>query len=222
MRLLLTHFLSVALLCAFHNLAAQPVFPAQDQALLPADSGMQETSTISVDETLLELEEPMSSGRGKLQLRWRWKEKRDSGYLRVERSALQNGPYEVLSVIRLDVSQPTGGFTDDLPLRGLNHYRLVYVSTRGDKKASRTVSTGLAGEMSCRFYPNPVDNILIVRAEQPLEMLLSDASGKPRLALKLKAGLQTVDVSNLDKGLYIITLIQTDTGRHITEKLMKN
>ena len=45
---------------------------------------MQETSTISVDETLLELEEPMSSGRGKLQLRWRWKEKRDSGYLRLK------------------------------------------------------------------------------------------------------------------------------------------
>ncbi|MCG7860345.1 T9SS type A sorting domain-containing protein, partial [Flavihumibacter sediminis] len=69
---------------------------------------------------------------------------------------------------------------------------------------------------------NPVDNVLIVRSEQPLDLILSDGNGKVRINLKLQAGLQTVDVSSLDKGLYIITLTQAESGRKITEKLIKN
>jgi hypothetical protein len=64
--------------------------------------------------------------------------------------------------------------------------------------------------------------MLIVRSEQPLDMVISDANGKSRFTMKLQPGLQTVDVSNLDKGLYIITLTQVESGRKITEKLVKN
>lgn len=221
MRRLLTHFLSAALLCAFHSLAAQPVFPPVEAAKPVVDTSLQLPGPLPEGQ-LPEIDEPASGGRGKLQLRWKLPENKDSGYLRVERSATPAGPFEVLSVIRLDGVQQSGVFTDDLPLRGINHYRVVFVSPAGNKQSSRVASTGLAGEMSCRFYPNPVDNMLIIRSEQALDMLLSDANGKPRLSMKLKAGLQTVDVSSLEKGMYIITLVQTETGRSLTEKLLKN
>ncbi len=207
---LLTHLLSVAFLCLCSRLAAQPLlFPGIPISRLG-------------DSSAIFLEDPLPAGKGRLLLQWSLREPNGQGYVKLERSAYKEGPFEVVSVVREDSLSATGVFTDELPLRGINHYRVKYVDAAGKERLSRVVTTGLEGERRCRFYPNPVDNMLIIRSEQALDLQISDGSGKARLLHKIRPGLQTIDVSHLEKGLYIITLTQTDTGRSLTEKLMKN
>ena len=73
----------------------------------------------------------------------------------------------------------------------------------------------------CKFYPNPVDKVLIVRSELAVEVQIADGYGKPILNEKLPAGLRVVDVSALEPGVYVLTLFQKESGRVVTEKLVK-
>jgi len=61
-----------------------------------------------------------------------------------------------------------------------------------------------------------------VRSELPVDIQLIDSYGKTRITQKSSGGLQLVDVSLLEKGLYIITLTQKDSNKTFSEKLMKN
>ncbi|GAO42216.1 T9SS type A sorting domain-containing protein [Flavihumibacter petaseus] len=207
---LLTQLLSVAMLCLWGQLAAQEYFPPNKPEIVPAGS------------PLIRLNDPASAGKGRLQLQWQLAVSKESGYIKVERSSFREGPFEVLGLVRQDSGVLQGKFLDDQPLRGVNHYRVQWVAADGQVHLSKVVTTGMEGEMSCRFYPNPVDNMLIIRSEQPLDLLISDQNGKSRFTLKLRSGLQTIDVSALEKGLYIITLTQSETGKSLTEKLVKN
>ncbi|ULQ51623.1 T9SS type A sorting domain-containing protein [Flavihumibacter fluvii] len=207
---LLTHFLSAALVCLFHTTVAQPHFGTSMQGLVAGATGP----------LAIGLEEPVLAGKGKLQLQWVLNSTLQKGYINVERSSYKQGPFEVLAVLRQDGT--SGKFVDEQPLKGKCYYRIKWVPENGWQQFSRIVSSSFAGDMTCKFYPNPVDNMLIVRSEQALELLLTDANGKIYINKKLKSGLQTVDVSGLDKGLYIIILTQTESGRVITEKLIKN
>ena len=206
---LLTPFLTVAIICRLLPLAAQPT------------SGAPITPTMGVRNLLsIRLADPVIQVPSKILLKWDLASAKRGGYVNLERAAFQEGPFEVIAVIRQDSVE--SNFTDEQPMKGKNFYRLNWVLEDGTRHVSNTVQANLAGDMTCKFYPNPVDNVLIVRSEQPLDLILSDGNGKVRINLKLQAGLQTVDVSSLDKGLYIITLTQAESGRKITEKLIKN
>lgn len=210
MRLLLTHLLSAALVCFVHSTVAQTSFGYSMQGLLASATGP----------ATIRLEDPVSAGMGKLQLQWTLPSTTTKGYLNIERAAFKHGPFEVLAVLRQEGN--TGKFIDEQPLKGSCYYRLKWVPEIGWQQFSGIVTSSFVGDMTCKFYPNPVDNMLIVRSGQTLDLKLSDANGKPWINIKLKSGLQTVDVSSLDKGLYIITLTQVESGRVITEKLIKN
>jgi hypothetical protein len=207
---LLTHFLSVALVGICQSGAAQSLFTPELQRLVVTAAGPQ----------LIRLEEPVNAGLGKVMVQWSVAFAGQPGYITIERSSLSGGPYEVLAVQRQESGK--GKFTDEQPLRGTNYYRVKWSPDNGWQQVSRTAAMKFAGDMTCRFYPNPVDNILIVRSEQALDLLLTDASGQVRTNVKLKSGLQTVDVSGLEKGMYIITLTQLESGLVLTEKLLKN
>jgi hypothetical protein len=201
--------MSVAMVCLYTNLAAQT-----------NNGNPPGVVVVAASPQVIRLEEPGSAGRGKLLLQWSVPPDGPKGYFTIERSAFIIGPFEVIGLMKQESS--FGKFIDEQPLRGANFYRAKWVQESGTEYISRVVNSSHSGDMSCKFYPNPVDNVLIVRSEQSLELILTDGTGKQRLAAKLKAGLQTVDVSALDKGLYIITLTQPDTGHVLTEKLVKN
>jgi hypothetical protein len=206
---LLTPLLAAALICRVAVLSAQPITAS------PTNPSMGMRNLLSI-----RLEEPVVRVPSRVHLRWELASMQRGGYTNVERAAAQEGPYEVIAVLKQDSTR--GEFTDEHPMKGRNFYRLRWVQEGGIQYISNIGQANLAGDMSCKFYPNPVDNMLIVRSEQPLDMVISDANGKSRFTMKLQPGLQTVDVSNLDKGLYIITLTQVESGRKITEKLVKN
>lgn len=207
---LLTHLLSVAMVCLVHTVAAQNSFSPNLHSLVATVTGS----------LAIRFDEPINAGKGKLQLQWAMDNGDQKGFFNIERASYKQGPFEILAVMRPDSGLQR--FIDEQPLKGNCYYRIKWLPENGLPQYSRIVSSSFAGDMNCKFYPNPVDNVLIVKSEQDLELLLTDANGKVSTNVKLKAGLQTVDVSNLDKGLYIITLTQAESGRVITQKLIKN
>lgn len=111
-------------------------------------------------------------------------------------------------------------FVDDAPPRGKIFYR-VKLSTMQTSYYSETIAAMPFPDASCKFYPNPVDKVLIVRSESSVEVQITDAFGKPLISEKLQGGLKVIDVSSLEPGVYVITLFQKETNKLVTEKLVK-
>ncbi|MFM2363645.1 MAG: hypothetical protein RLZZ316_2547 [Bacteroidota bacterium] len=155
---------------------------------------------------------------GAIQLEWAVATKSSNIYFAVERS--ENGSsFTVIGVVKNE-SQTSFNFRDEAPPKGLISYRLKQISSTGIAY-SHVQSTQVAGNVSCKFYPNPVDKMLIVRSDQSVELIISDGLGKQVLFTKLDAGLRILDVSLLEPGIYFISLYQKEANRIIRDKLIK-
>lgn len=155
----------------------------------------------------------------KILLRWRSAALPDESFFTIERGS--NGvDFAPVSVIKKTSAGADFEFVDDAPIRGKVFYRVKFTTSQAVFYSGVT-STVLSTDASCRFYPNPVDKVLIVRSEIPVEVQIADRFGKPVITNRLAAGLKLVDVSSLAPGVYIITLFQKDSNRVITEKLVK-
>ncbi len=111
-------------------------------------------------------------------------------------------------------------FVDNAPARGKIFYR-VKLSTGQTSYYSTVIAANPSADASCKFYPNPVDKVLIVRSELSVDVQISDTYGKPIITDKLQGGLKIIDVSALEPGIYVITLFQKETNKLVTEKLVK-
>ena len=99
----------------------------------------------------------------------------------------------------------------------LKNYSLQY-----ERVLNKTVSVAVAGYIDCKFYPNPVDHILIVRSDTPIDVTISDANGKVRVTENRVRGLHTINVSSLEKGIYLIRFSNKLINVISQEKLIKN
>jgi len=142
-------------------------------------------------------------------------------FFAIERS--NNGKnYEVITVLTNFNAQKTYQWTDDVPVKGRSFYRIRYSFKEGDSLYSKTLPVTLADGTTYRFYPNPVDHLLIVRSEVPLDVIISDATGRIRVSQARVTGLQAINVSSLEKGIYLIRFINKHTNFVSQEKLVKN
>jgi hypothetical protein len=154
----------------------------------------------------------------KISLKWRCALVAGESFFAVERGS--NGTdFSPISVIK-KTGDGDFEFTDDAPLRGKIFYR-IKLTYNQSVFYSAVTGTTLSGETACRFYPNPVDKMLIIRSEVPVDVQIADGFGKTVISNRLSAGLKLVDVSSLAPGVYIITLFPKDGNRIITEKLVK-
>ncbi|MBL7696724.1 MAG: T9SS type A sorting domain-containing protein [Chitinophagaceae bacterium] len=142
-------------------------------------------------------------------------------YFAIERS--NNGKsYDVVSVLTNLSKQKAYSWTDDAPVKGRSFYRIRYSYKEGDSLYSKTLPVTVIGEPTFRFYPNPVDHVLIVRSESPLDVVITDASGRLRISQARITGLQAINVSSLEKGIYLIRFVNKHTNQVSQEKLVKN
>ena len=153
-----------------------------------------------------------------------WKQPKDTTFTfaSIERS---NGgrEFEVVAVIKQSDIKPENEWIDDAPARGRSLYRVRFSGKDGFQQAfSKSKEALVAGDISFRFYPNPVDNILIVRSEAVADIQILDATGKPRMSINNLQGLQTLNVTTLEKGIYFLRINNHTTGLLTQEKLMKN
>jgi hypothetical protein len=142
-------------------------------------------------------------------------------FFAIERS--DNGKsFEVITVLNNLARQNIFQWTDDVPKKGRSFYRIRYSYHNGDSLYSRTIPVVIAGFTAFKFYPNPVDHVLIIRTEAPLDVMISDATGRLRISEARIQGLHTINVSSLEKGVYLMRVINKLTNVMSQEKLVKN
>jgi hypothetical protein len=142
-------------------------------------------------------------------------------FFAIERS--DNGKsYEVVTVLTNLNPQNRFQWTDDVPKKGRSFYRIRYAYKQGDSLYSKTLPVTIAGYEAYKFYPNPVDQVLIIRSEAPLDVMITDATGRTRITEYRVQGLKTINVSSLEKGVYLIRFINKLTNVMSQEKLIKN
>lgn len=139
----------------------------------------------------------------------------------IERS--ENGKtFEVVTVINNLEKKPSYHWTDDAPKKGRSFYRIKYSFGQGPDLYSSTVNVAFSGYIDFKFYPNPVDHILIVRSDNPIDVHISDATGKVRITETRVRGIHTINVASLEKGIYLIRFSSKLTNMVTQEKLIKN
>lgn len=151
-----------------------------------------------------------------------WKVPGSQGeFFTIERSC--NGKeFETVAVIKQADGQLKLEWVDEQPSRGKNLYRIRSTYSSGQHRYSKPVSAFVGGNVAVRFYPNPVDNMLIVRSEQVVDVAIVDGNGKFRVSQNQVSGLQLLNVSSLEKGVYIIRIYNRQTNTLIQDKLIKN
>jgi hypothetical protein len=206
------------LLIAIVSLCTQ-MSVAQDTSTGPA----QEETTAVVPDSAVYITDLVAAIRdnAKVILNWRIVNNAAPDFVAVERSS-GGRDFEVVAVLKQSSSGLWYEWIDDAPAKGRNLYRVRFAGKQGAMQYSKTITSIISGDISLRFYPNPVDNILIIRSEFPLDIQIVDANGKVRIAHNRLQGLKTLNVSSLEKGMYILRINNLTTGILSQERLLKN
>jgi hypothetical protein len=157
----------------------------------------------------------------KVILNWKQPEDTSLAFATIERSS-GGRDFEVVAVLKQSEIKPDNEWIDDAPAKGRSLYRIRFSGKSGQPVFSKAAEALIAGDISFRFYPNPVDNILIIRSEALLDIQVLDATGKQRVSINNLQGLQTLNVTALEKGIYFLRINNHTTGMVTQEKLLKN
>jgi hypothetical protein len=112
--------------------------------------------------------------------------------------------------------------TDNAVGDGAVSYRIRITGKDGRELCSKTVSLNTVSDASFKFYPNPVDKLLIVRSSHAMNIQVTDANGEIKFIQDVDPGMQIVNVSVLQKGNYVLKATDKATNTSISEQLVKN
>lgn len=188
---------------------SSPAQEAMISTLIPEDS-ISRVMVITVKASMIS---------GKILLQWSATGK--SGFYIIERS-INSKDFEVIGAIKAKGWEMNFEFTDESLAMTRNYYRIKMQPSEGKSLYSNTIVAGIADSVFCKFYPNPVDKLLMIRSKYPVALQITDIIGKPRIIQHLKPGMQIIDVSCLEKNVYIITIFQEESNQFIIKKLVKN
>lgn len=105
---------------------------------------------------------------------------------------------------------------------GIVSYRIRITGKDGKELSSKTVNMNSTSATDFRFYPNPVDKLLIISSAHSLNIQIMDMYGVVWFGQEVDAGMQIVNVSTLQKGTYILKATDKSTNSVISEQLVKN
>lgn len=198
------------------------VCTAQEEATVPpqvASDTTVDTSDTSGSATELKLS---IFENARVILGWKQPEDTSLAFAVIERSTGGRN-FEVVAVLKqLDI-KTMNEWIDDAPPKGRSLYRVKFSGKDGQQQVySKSAEATIMGDISFKFYPNPVDNILIIRSEAQTDIQIVDAVGKQRITINNMQGLQTLNVTSLEKGIYFLRINNHTTGLITQEKLLKN
>jgi hypothetical protein len=142
-------------------------------------------------------------------------------YFVIERSPDETH-YETIGVVRIAAGTEHYEVTDGAAPNGSDYYRIKYTARTGAMVYSKTMQLSLSGAVDFKFYPNPVDKLFIVRTEHTIDLQVIDAAGAVRLSKRLQPGIQVMNVSSLEKGVYILRVTDKESNRAVSHQLVKN
>ncbi len=158
----------------------------------------------------------------KVSLQWDVDSAVEGDYFIVERST-DGSHYETIGALRSTGIKDRYDLIDIAPPNGPNFYRIKYTgqSTTGIAY-SNAVQLSLSGDVDFKFYPNPIDKLFIVRTEHSIDLQVLDATGSIRLSKRLQPGIQVINASSLERGVYILRVTDKESNRAISQQLLKN
>jgi hypothetical protein len=159
---------------------------------------------------------------GNALLRWAVPPLKSEDFFIVEKSS-DAMHFEMLSAIDASVgADSVFSMIDNAVGKGTVSYRIRITGKDGRELCSKTVNMNPVSDADFRFYPNPVDKLLIIRSSHALNVQVSDANGTVWFAQDVESGMQIVNVSALQKGNYILKATDKATNTVISEQLVKN
>lgn len=186
----------------------------------------------------------------RVHLKWNTNTERNIAYYTVEKSINQR-VFTTLKPKEISANNNNSSFNEyslvDLnPTKGYNYYRVVMVDNQGnrtvypeiiaiyfDPKATNsaqkivsTTNTAFDGEDKIAIFPNPATTVAAISiytdAEENNTVYIYDINGK--LVMQYSQASQEIknlDISNLEKGLYLIKSISERTGKSFSSKFIK-
>ena len=157
----------------------------------------------------------------KVILQWDVDSLEEGDYFIVER-AVDGIHYETIGVLRRTRNIAHYESTDMAPPNGSDFYRIKYTAQGGNTLYSRVRQLSTSGEIDFKFYPNPVDKVFIIRTEHMIDIQVVDAIGVTRLSKRLQPGIQVINISALERGVYILRVADKESNRVVSNQLVKN
>lgn len=157
----------------------------------------------------------------KVILGWDVDSSTEGDYFVVERSS-EGGPFETVGAQVSNSGKLHYELVDQAPPNGTDLYRIRYTSKGGASLYSRSTELSMSGEVDFKFYPNPVDKLFIVRTEHSIELDILDPSGSVRISKRLQPGIQVINATALERGVYILRVTDKESNRAISRQLVKN
>jgi hypothetical protein len=157
----------------------------------------------------------------KVILQWQADSIHADDYFVIERSEDGNN-FETIGAIKKVSSDNQYEIADNSSVTGYSFYRIKWVAKSGRSFYSKSLQIVTTRNVALKFYPNPVDKLLIVETDHPVNMQVINSLGVNKLNIQLHQGLQVIDVSTLERGTYILHIIDNDRNRNILQQLIKN
>ncbi|HLA58007.1 MAG TPA: T9SS type A sorting domain-containing protein [Puia sp.] len=164
----------------------------------------------------------VTASNGQAVLRWSAPSVQAEDFFIVEKS-VDAIHFEVISAMEASTgTDSVYSMTDNTAGSGAVSYRIRITGKDGRELCSKTVNVNSVSDADFKFYPNPVDKLLIVRSSHPMNIQVMDAYGTIKFIQDVEAGMQIVNVSGLQKGSYILKATDKATNTVISEQLVKN
>jgi hypothetical protein len=157
----------------------------------------------------------------KVLLQWDVDSAMEGDYFVIERG-VDGSHYETIGVLRRVGNLAHYELTDLAPPNGSDFYRIKYTGQTGQTLYSKVQQLSTSGEIDFKFYPNPVDKLFIIRTAHTIDIQIVDATGATRLSKRLQPGIQVVNISTLERGVYILRVADKESNRTVSNQLLKN
>ena len=107
-------------------------------------------------------------------------------------------------------------FVDYRPSAGTNYYRLRQVDIDGQDEYTYVVSVQLdAGLTDISIYPNPAVDVITIN-QAVGHMTIYNIQGQPVVSRDLGREVETIDVSLLQSGTYLVSIVRVDGSAQTT------
>jgi len=157
----------------------------------------------------------------KVLLQWDVDSAEDGDFFVIQRST-DGVTFETIGALRKTGNNSHYELTDIAPPNGTDLYRVKYTGLDGKFLYSNRVQLSLSGDVEFKFYPNPVDKLLIIRTEHPVDIQILDAAGGTRISKRLQPGIQVINTSSLERGIYVLRVADKESNRIVSNQLLKN
>ncbi|MEP6676871.1 MAG: T9SS type A sorting domain-containing protein, partial [Ferruginibacter sp.] len=188
------------------------------------------TTTNTIPLSFLSFDGNYDRPHGIVQLQWSTTNEMNNHHFLIERAA------DGINFHRLDTvpASPNPALVNNYsvkdisPATGNNFYRLAQIDIDGHIHYYKIISinTGLATADDFSFYPNPAGNrinIQLPQAHHAILLNIENSSGIIVLSQKILSSENNiaVDISRLKAGIYILKLLDQETGISTNKKLIK-